>query len=160
MPTASHPAQTRLLDPQAGLALPEGFVYQESFISAAEEAALLGALRDVQMHDIVMHGVVARRRSHHYGWKYDYASWKLNPGPPIPPFLLPLRDRVAQFAGLPAEAFEEALINEYAPGAGIGWHRDSPAFGIVAGVSLGAECNLRLRRGEKSPASDWVRLHL
>ena len=158
MTTAYRPSQSRLLDPQAGLALPDGFVYQDAFISEAEEASLLGAIRGVEMHDIVMHGVVARRRSHHYGWKYDYASWKLDPGPPIPPFLLALRDRVAEFAGLEPEAFEEALINEYSPGAGIGWHRDSPAFGIVVGVSLGAACQLRLRRDERSPAGDWVRL--
>jgi alkylated DNA repair dioxygenase AlkB len=160
MTTTPHPAQTRLLDPEAGLALPDGLIYQEAFLSEAEEAALLDAIRDVEMHDIVMHGVVARRRSHHYGWKYDYASWKLDPGPPIPAFLLPLRRRAAEFAGVDEAAFEEALINQYTPGAGIGWHRDSPAFGIVVGVSLGAACQLRLRRDEKTPAADWIRLQL
>ena len=38
-----------------------------------------------------------------------------------------------------------ALINEYPPGAPIGWHRDAPQYGIVAGVSLGAPCRMRFR---------------
>jgi alkylated DNA repair dioxygenase AlkB len=38
-----------------------------------------------------------------------------------------------------------ALINEYPPGAPIGWHRDAPQYGIVAGVSLLSSCRMRLR---------------
>jgi hypothetical protein len=38
------------------------------------------------------------------------------------------------------------LINEYLPGAGIGWHRDKPQFGEVVGVSLLAPCLLRFGR--------------
>ena len=40
----------------------------------------------------------------------------------------------------------QVLINDYRPGAGIGWHRDKPQFGEVVGVSLLAPCNFRLRR--------------
>jgi len=32
------------------------------------------------------------------------------------------------------------LINEYRPGAGIGWHRDKAQFDEVVGVSLLAPC--------------------
>ncbi|WP_394890488.1 alpha-ketoglutarate-dependent dioxygenase AlkB [Mesorhizobium sp. AaZ16] len=58
---------------------------------------------------------------------------------------------MASFAGRPAEAFAQVLINEYGPGAGIGWHRDKPHFEDVAGVSLLASCSfrLRLKRGAK-----------
>jgi alkylated DNA repair dioxygenase AlkB len=38
-----------------------------------------------------------------------------------------------------------ALINEYPPGAPIGWHRDAPQYGIVAGVSLLAACRMKFR---------------
>jgi alkylated DNA repair dioxygenase AlkB len=38
------------------------------------------------------------------------------------------------------------LLIEYAPGAGIGWHRDRPQFGDVIGLSLLAPCTFRLRR--------------
>ena len=39
-----------------------------------------------------------------------------------------------------------ALLIEYAPGAGIGWHRDRPEFGDVIGISLLAPARLRFRR--------------
>jgi alkylated DNA repair dioxygenase AlkB len=38
-----------------------------------------------------------------------------------------------------------ALINEYGPGAPIGWHRDAPQYGVVAGVSLLSSCIMKLR---------------
>ena len=75
----------------------------------------------------------------------------------MPEFLLPLRDMVATFAGLPAEAFEHVLINRYEAGAGIGWHRDRPEFGDVVGVSLIAPARLRFRRKR---GSGWERASL
>ena len=36
-------------------------------------------------------------------------------------------------------------MTEYRPGAGIGWHRDAPPFGIVAGVSLAGTCRMRFQ---------------
>jgi alkylated DNA repair dioxygenase AlkB len=62
--------------------------------------------------------------------------------------LLPVRARLAGFAAVTPDELGEALVTEYAPGAGIGWHRDAPAFGIVAAVSLLASCRMRFRRGE------------
>jgi alkylated DNA repair dioxygenase AlkB len=38
-----------------------------------------------------------------------------------------------------------ALINEYRPGAPIGWHRDAPQYDIVAGVSLLSSCRMKFR---------------
>jgi alkylated DNA repair dioxygenase AlkB len=49
------------------------------------------------------------------------------------------------WAGVDADGFAMALINEYPPGAPIGWHRDAPQYGIVAGVSLLSSCRMRLR---------------
>jgi alkylated DNA repair dioxygenase AlkB len=37
------------------------------------------------------------------------------------------------------------LINEYRPGAPIGWHRDAPQYDVVAGISLLSACVMRLR---------------
>jgi len=67
---------------------------------------------------------------------------------------LPLRERAAEFAGLEPQALEHALLIEYRPGAGIGWHRDRPQFGDVIGISLLASCTFRLRR--KINAT-WIR---
>lgn len=95
-----------------------------------------------------MHGVVARRRVLHYGWHYSFDSFRVTPGPPVPEFLLPLRKRLAAFVAVAAEDLGETLITQYPAGAGIGWHRDAPPFGIVVAVSLAGSCRMRFRRGE------------
>jgi DNA oxidative demethylase len=95
-----------------------------------------------------MHGVIARRRVRHFGWHYGYDRARIEPGEPIPELLHPVRGRLAEFAGVTPDDLGEALVTEYAPGAGIGWHRDAPAFGIVAAVSLLAPARMRFRRGE------------
>jgi len=47
--------------------------------------------------------------------------------------------------GLAPETLEQALVTEYRPGTPLGWHRDAPDFGRVAGVSLGGWARMRLR---------------
>lgn len=136
--------------PPADGALPEGLVYTPGFLSPDEETDLLTALRALEFDAIEMHGVVARRRALHYGWSYSYDSHRLAPGPPLPPFLAALRERVAGWITLPPESLAEALVQEYPPGATIGWHRDAPMFGRVVGVSLLGSCRMRFRRGEGS----------
>ena len=69
-------------------------------------------------------------------------------GPPFPDALARLRDRVADFLDVPPGDVSQAIVTEYTPGAGIGWHRDAPVFGVVAGISLLADCDFRFRRGE------------
>lgn len=125
--------------------LPDGFVYAAEFISPAEERELLGEIEKLEFGEIRMHGVVAKRRVVHYGRDYHYDSAEVAPGLEIPRFLLPLRERVGAFAQRAAEDFAEVLVTEYPAGAGIGWHRDAPAFDIVVGVSLLTECTMQFR---------------
>ena len=127
--------------------LPEGFLYQSNFIDRSEESALLERIAQVEFHAVEMRGVVARRRVIQYGWKYGFDRTRLKPGPELPDFLVPLRDRAAALAGVDPAALSEGLLTEYPPGAPIGWHRDAPGFGIVVGVSLLAACRFRFRRG-------------
>jgi alkylated DNA repair protein (DNA oxidative demethylase) len=136
--------------------LPAGFEYQENLISAVEEEALLAAMGEVEFSTFEMHGVTARRRVAHFGWLYEYNSWRLTRAVPLPSFLLALRERIARWTGDEPESFAEALINQYPPGAGIGWHRDAPVFERIAGVSLAADCDFRLRRGP-GPARETLR---
>ncbi|MEI9419549.1 alpha-ketoglutarate-dependent dioxygenase AlkB, partial [Mesorhizobium sp. Cs1321R2N1] len=42
--------------------------------------------------------------------------------------------------------FQQVLVTEYAPGTGIGWHKDRSVFGDVASISLLSSCIFRLRR--------------
>ena len=138
---------------------PEGFQYRQAFLSGAEEEQLLGEIRRCEFHELKMRGVVAKRRVIQYGWKYNFESFKTTEGPPIPEFLLPVRERAATFGDVAAEALSEALLTEYAPGAAIGWHRDAPGFDIVIGISLLSACRLRFRRGQTG-AWETRELHL
>jgi alkylated DNA repair protein (DNA oxidative demethylase) len=130
------------------LAAPPGFVYRPEFLSEAEERDLVARLRVIEFSAVKMRGAVARRRTAHFGWLYGYETWRIEPGPPIPEFLLPLRTRAAELASVVAEELVEVLLTEYSPGAGIGWHRDAPMFGIVAGISLLGGCRFRFERGQ------------
>jgi alkylated DNA repair protein (DNA oxidative demethylase) len=128
---------------------PEGLRYQPEFVSEDEERQLLAWIDTVDFREVVMHGQPARRTVRHYGYGYDYDSWKLQPADPLPPELYWLRDRCADYAGVAATDFAEALITRYPPGATIGWHRDAPVFGAnVAGVSLLSSCRMRFQRGK------------
>lgn len=125
---------------------PEGFRYQADLLSADEEADLVRRLAELPFEAFDFHGHLANRRVVGFGLRYNYERREVAEAPPIPDFLEPLKAKVAAFAGRPADAFVQALINEYRPGAGIGWHRDKPHFGEVAGISLLAACSFRFRR--------------
>ena len=126
--------------------LPPGFLYRDGLITLTEERELLSIIAALEFSAVEMRGVVARRRTVHYGWTYGYYARRTEPGAPLPEFLRALRARVAEWAGVPAEAFEEALLTEYPSGAPIGWHRDAPMFGdVIAGVSLGSSCRMKFR---------------
>ena len=133
----------RLFEPD----LPPGFHYRNDFITEADERDLLAAIADVAFSDFEMRGVVARRRVAFFGQAYDRMT-----AAPLPAFLLPLRAMIAQWAGVEANAFAMALINEYRPGSPIGWHRDAPQYDIVAGVSLLSDCRMKFRP-YRSPSS-------
>ena len=138
-------------------AWPTGFAYQEEIIALADEAALLRDIAALSFQPFDFHGFLAKRHVAWFGWRYDYAGAKLRDSEEIPPFLLPVRARAAAFAAVEPESLQQVLINKYAPGAGIGWHRDKPMFGDVIAVSLGAPCTLRLRRKD---GNGWERASL
>ncbi len=122
--------------------LPAGFHYRDTFIDTDEETQLASEIAHVKFSVFEMRGVVARRRVAFFGRSYDSGAV---PTPPIPPFLFSLRDKLAAWAELDPERFAMALINEYQPGAPIGWHRDAPQYDIVAGVSLLSDCRMKFR---------------
>jgi alkylated DNA repair dioxygenase AlkB len=122
--------------------VPDGFHYRDDFITRDDEVALAGEIARLEFATFEMRGVVARRRVAFFGQTYDSGSAST---PPVPPFLMPLRDKVAAWARVEAHAFTMALVNEYPPGAPIGWHRDAPQYGIVAGLSLLSACRMKFR---------------
>jgi hypothetical protein len=120
--------------------LPPGFHYSPRIITAEEETGLLDSIAAIGFSEFTMRGVVARRRVAFFGESYEGA-----PAEPLPPFLLPLREKLARWASVDPEAFAMALVNEYRPGTPIGWHRDVPQYDIVAGVSLLSACPMKCR---------------
>ncbi len=130
--------------------LPPGFSHREAFISPDEETDLVREIGNVSFSTFEMRGVAARRRVAFFGAAYDERFVTAG----MPDFLLPVRVRLAEWAGVPADAFAMALINEYTPGAPIGWHRDAPQYDIVAGLSLLSPCRMKLRPYIRPAARD------
>jgi alkylated DNA repair dioxygenase AlkB len=129
-------------------AAPEGFDYRPDFISPAEEQTLVERLRGLPFAPFQFHGFEGARRVVSFGWRYDFNEGGLKRAEPMPDWLGPLAARAAAFAGVAPDAVAHALLIEYAPGAGIGWHRDRPPFEDVVGVSLLSPCHLRFRLRE------------
>jgi alkylated DNA repair dioxygenase AlkB len=143
--------------------LPDGFSYQPGFITAEEESQLLAIISTLPLEDARYKEFTARRRTVHYGSEYDFSRNALSSAPPLPDFLLPLRERAARWMDIDASAFMHGLVSEYRPGTPLGWHRDVPNFELIVGVSLGGEARMRLRPyrpGEKQWREDVIALAL
>jgi len=141
-------------------ALPDGLIYRPDLVPPDEERELLERFESLDFEEIRMRGQVARRTALHYGIEYDYDNpGRVAEGEPVPEWLLPVRERCAALADVPADELVEALVQRYPAGATIGWHRDAPQFERVTGVSLGAACRLRLRP-MKGGREDLVELEL
>ena len=101
---------------------------------------------DLPFKPFEFHGYLGNRRLVSFGWRYDYSGARLTQAEAMPDFLAPLRASAAEFSGLAEGELVHTLVTEYAPGAGIGWHRDKKNFGKVVALSFCAPCRLRFRR--------------
>ncbi len=146
-------AQGQLFGPAASL--PEGFLLVQDFIDAEDERALLSAIAALPLEEARYKEYTARRRVAAFEATSEAVSEDF-----LPPFLRPLRARVAAWMAVPAEELRHALVNEYRPGTPLGWHRDAPDYGRVAGVSLGGWARMRLRPYPPEKASSMVNLEL
>jgi alkylated DNA repair dioxygenase AlkB len=135
-------------------AAPPGFRYQAELISEAEEQFLANELANLPLKPFEFHGHFGNRRVVSFGLRYDYGRGAVEPAQEPPAFLSSLRAKVAVFGRVAPEDFRQIGINEYRPGAGIGWHRDKPEFGDVVGVSLCSAVSMRFR---KRAGKGWAR---
>ena len=117
-----NPGQLSLFEPRP--ALPAGFRYRAGLISPDQERDLLERFAGLAFAAFEFRGHVGKRRVVSFGWEYDFNQGELRRGEDVPPFLLPLREAAAGFAGLDPSGLQHALVTEYAPGAAIGWHKD------------------------------------
>ena len=129
---------------------PEGLFYRPELPTLAEEHALLDAIAPLPLREAKFREYFARRRVAHFHSEpgapyYEEDGADGANGGPLPPFLLALRAKVAEHLAVPPAAFVHALVSEYRPGTPIGWHRDKPVYGVVAGVSLAGIGTMRWR---------------
>jgi alkylated DNA repair protein (DNA oxidative demethylase) len=122
-----------------------GLKSKSDIVTTAEAFDLITAIDAEGLSPFKFQQWTGKRMTRSFGWKVDYQTGALELGDPIPGWLQPLRDRAARFAGIDPAEVAQALLIRYDPGAGIGWHRDRPAYGQVIGVSLGAPATMRLR---------------
>jgi DNA oxidative demethylase len=123
-----------------------GLRYRDDLISEDEEKYLIGRIDAEGLAPFRFQGWTGKRLTATFGWRYDFDSGSFGRAEPIPSYLLPIRERAAGFAGMPASALEQALLIRYDTGAGIGWHRDRPMFEQIIGISLGSPAPMRFRR--------------
>jgi alkylated DNA repair dioxygenase AlkB len=134
---------------------PRGFRYQDEILTEAEQAALAESLQQLDLKPFEFRGYLGNRRVISFGLKYDYSRRSVERASEMPAFLGDLLIRVANFAGTDPKAFRQVGVGEYPVGAGIGWHKDKPEFGIIVGVSLLAPATMRFR---KANGAGWTRV--
>jgi alkylated DNA repair dioxygenase AlkB len=128
-----HGAQPKLLDCNAQL--PNGLLYRPDFLTSEEEEILLAYIQNLSMPHLQFNEHESKRRGK--GFEYE-----------LPRFLTPLQLRIAKWLSVPRAAINEAFIQEYPPGYGIGWHRDRETP-LVVGVSLVGWARMRFRPLER-----------
>ena len=115
-------------------------------VSEAEQRALEAHIDAAPLAPFQFGQWEGKRLTTHYGSGYDFSRQRVAEAPPLPDWLIDLRDKLAPQVDLEPALFQAALVIRYDPGAGIGWHRDRPQYDNVMGLSLTAPCVLRLRR--------------
>lgn len=124
---------------------PEGFSYQEDFLTEVFEAKLLSHIHILPMLEARYKEWTAKRRIVSYGGSYDFTHNKLLAADPLPSWLYELRSAVAKWSEEAEANFTQAIVAEYQTGTQLGWHRDVPNFETIVGVSLAGSARLRLR---------------
>jgi hypothetical protein len=102
-------------------------------------------LSTLELKPFKFHGYLGNRRVTSFGLRYDYSRRQVEAAHGFPSFMAELRNKVAEFSGRHVEDFQQGGVNEYPPGAGIGWHKDKPQFGVIVGVSLLSSATMRFR---------------
>lgn len=137
--------QGELFDAEQQPVVP-GLTFAAEAVTGAEEAELAAYIDAAPLAPFQFGQWEGKRLTTHYGSAYDFARHRLDEAPALPDWLLALRDRLAPQVGMDPQALQAALLIRYDVGAGIGWHRDRPQYGEVLGLSLSADCVMRLRR--------------
>jgi alkylated DNA repair dioxygenase AlkB len=126
--------------------VPDGFIYQQNFISEVEEQELIREIQKLHLTPFKYYQFTGKRRTVSFGWQYEFGTSEITIAPDMPAFLLPVRTRAGTLFNIDPNSLIQTSIIEYSTGSPIGWHRDIPHFGVVVGISLGAACRMRFRK--------------
>jgi alkylated DNA repair dioxygenase AlkB len=132
--------------------VPDGFFYQESFTSKAEEQELIREIQKLHLEPFKYYQFTGKRRTASFGLQYEFGARDITTAPDLPAFLSPIRTRAGNLFNIDPSSLVQASIIEYSAGSPIGWHRDIPQFGLVVGISLGAACRMRFRKQDRGRA--------
>lgn len=132
-----------------------GLTYVTNAVSENEERALTRFIETLAFTPFAWRGFTGNRRTVSFGYRYDFNGGGFQKAEAIPETLQRARSLVCAHLGEAPAAFEQCSVIEYAPGAGIGWHKDRPHFAKVAGLSLLAPCRFRFRRDRED--GGWER---
>ena len=137
--------------------VPDGFIYRPNFISEGEERELILKIENVQLEPFKYYQFTGKRRTVSFGWQYEFGNNEITTAPEIPGFLLPLRTRAGELFGIDPDTLVQVTVIEYSTGSPIGWHRDIPHFGVVVGISLGAQCRMKFRKYDRTRVNKSAR---
>ena len=110
--------------------LPAGFRYIPDVLSSAEEKSLVERFEKLPLKPFEFHGYEGNRRIYAFGHRYIFAGQEPRADASIPDYLRPLTEIAGRISGMPADAFEQLMLTEYAPGAGI------PPHGFIFCLSI------------------------
>lgn len=125
---------------------PIGLRYAEAVVSPQAQGDLIDRARTLDFAPFDFRGFKGNRRTVSFGSRYDFTHNRVAHADPMPDWLKPLLAAAAAFADISEAELVQALVTEYAPGAGIGWHRNRPEYGKVVGLSFLSDCVFRFRR--------------
>ena len=75
-----------------------GLATTAELVSVAEARALVAAIDAAELTPYRFQGWTGKRLTASYGWHYDADAGCVRQGEPLPHWLLPFRDRAAEFA--------------------------------------------------------------
>jgi len=117
----------------------QGLTYKRDYLFIRQAEGILKQIDEAPWnHDL-------KRRTQHYGFKYDYTrrkvSMDLDKCAPLPKWADTIAMMLSQDKYMRPEP-NQCIVNEYEPGQGIGAHVDcEPCFGnTVVSISLGGPC--------------------
>jgi len=148
-------AQPALFDAPAAAPHIRGLTYVADAVSADDERALACFVETLAFKPFEWRGFTGNRRTVSFGYRYDFNGGGFQAADAIPEALERARAMVCEQVGEEPALYEQCSVIEYAPGAGIGWHKDRPHFEKVAGLSLLAPCRFRFRRQRENEG--WER---